>query len=68
MNEINISVTQHAWCGSLVMEMKYKLVHVLFFLMVNGVVYEHVSYPFVLIAECFMISEILLIKVLVNLM
>lgn len=38
------------------------------FLMVNGVVYEHVSYPFVLIAECFMISEILLIKVLVNLM
>lgn len=71
MNEINISVTQHCMVWQLtllVMEMKYKLVHVLFFLMVNGVVYEHVSYPFVLIAECFMISEILLIKVLVNLM
>lgn len=51
MNEINISVTQHCMVWQLtlsVMEMKYKLVHVLFFLMVNGVVYEHVSYPFVL--------------------
>lgn len=38
------------------------------FLVVNGVVYECVSSPIVLIAECFMISEILLIKVPVNLM
>lgn len=38
------------------------------FLVVNGVVYECVSSPIVLIAECFMISEILLIKVLLNLM
>lgn len=37
------------------------------FLVVNGVVYERVSSPIVLIAECFMISEILLIKVPVNL-
>lgn len=37
MNEINISVTQHCMVWQLtllVMEMKYKVVHVLFFL--NG--------------------------------
>lgn len=46
MNEINISVTQHCMVWQLtlsVMEMKYKLVHVLFFLMVNGVVYMNMS-------------------------
>lgn len=72
MNEIDIFVTQLCMVWQLtlvVMEMKYKLVHFLqFFLVVNGVVYECVSSPIVLIAECFMISEILLIKVLLNLM
>lgn len=58
MNEIDISVTQLCMVWQLtlvVVEMKYKLVHLLqFFLVVNGVVYEyeHVSSPIVLIAEC----------------
>lgn len=58
MNEIDIFVTQLCMVWQLtlvVMEMKYKLVHLLqFFLVVNGVVYEHehVSSPIVLIAEC----------------
>lgn len=56
MNEIDIFVTQLCMVWQLtlvVMEMKYKLVHLLqFFLVVNGVVYEHVSSPIFLIAEC----------------
>lgn len=58
MNEIDIFVTQLCMVWQLtlvVMEMKYKLVHLFqFFLVVNGVVYEneHVSSPIVPIAEC----------------